>query len=243
MTVFSRIIKYFTAVLLAAAICLATVPVTANAEEKVEPDKKGSIIVATLNAEKKAIVGGTVTLCQVAELSEDGTKFVFTKNFASFTDPIEKDSDLTAELADKLAKKAQTLKNLSTKEIGRTGYVEFEDLPVGLYVIFQEKAAKGYKAIRPFLVSIPYKDKDGKLTYRVNAIPKPEVATKEPTPTPTPTTTPSTKPTPTPPGTTPPSGGGKLPQTGQLWWPVPVLVMLGLIFFALGWKIRRKAER
>ena len=35
--------------------------------------------------------------------------------------------------------------------------------------------------------------------------------------------------------TTPPT---KLPQTGQLNWPVPVLVVLGLALFSLGWGLR-----
>lgn len=35
-----------------------------------------------------------------------------------------------------------------------------------------------------------------------------------------------------PPGNTPPS---KLPQTGQLTWPIPVMVVAGLTLFALGW--------
>lgn len=44
-----------------------------------------------------------------------------------------------------------------------------------------------------------------------------------------------------PPETTKP-GGSKLPQTGQLWWPVPLLALAGLILFLLGW-IRRKESR
>lgn len=35
-----------------------------------------------------------------------------------------------------------------------------------------------------------------------------------------------------PPGNTPPS---RLPQTGQLIWPIPVMVVAGLTLFALGW--------
>lgn len=42
----------------------------------------------------------------------------------------------------------------------------------------------------------------------------------------------------TPPPTTKP-GGGKLPQTGQLWWPVPVLMAMGLAFIVLGMVKRR----
>ena len=32
--------------------------------------------------------------------------------------------------------------------------------------------------------------------------------------------------------------GGKLPQTGQLNWPVPVLAAAGLTLFGIGWGIR-----
>lgn len=43
--------------------------------------------------------------------------------------------------------------------------------------------------------------------------------------------------TPTNPSPTPPED---LPQTGQLWWPVPVLLALGLIFVVFGLLARRK---
>ena len=43
----------------------------------------------------------------------------------------------------------------------------------------------------------------------------------------------------TPPG----SPGGKLPQTGQLWWPVPVLAFAGLVLFAAGWAKRNREVR
>ena len=33
-----------------------------------------------------------------------------------------------------------------------------------------------------------------------------------------------------------------IPQTGQLWWPVPLLAMLGTVFFAIGWARRRDGE-
>lgn len=34
-----------------------------------------------------------------------------------------------------------------------------------------------------------------------------------------------------------------IPQTGQLWWPVPVLVILGVVLIALGLKIGLKGEK
>ncbi|MGN0268745.1 MAG: Cna B-type domain-containing protein [Lachnospiraceae bacterium] len=38
-----------------------------------------------------------------------------------------------------------------------------------------------------------------------------------------------------------PGGGSLLPQTGQLWWPVPILALAGIVFFTVGW-IRRKTQ-
>lgn len=45
------------------------------------------------------------------------------------------------------------------------------------------------------------------------------------------------------PAKTPSQSGGKLPQTGQLWWPVPILAILGIAFFAIGWARRNSGER
>lgn len=53
--------------------------------------------------------------------------------------------------------------------------------------------------------------------------PKPEPEPPEPTP-----SSPPTEPT--------------LPQTGMLWWPVPVLAAVGMALFFVGWWIRRNGE-
>lgn len=48
---------------------------------------------------------------------------------------------------------------------------------------------------------------------------------------------------PTPPPAKPGKpGGSKLPQTGQLWWPVPVLLAGGLLLIILGLLRRRRAQ-
>ena len=39
-----------------------------------------------------------------------------------------------------------------------------------------------------------------------------------------------------------PGTGTKLPQTGLLWWPVPVLAVAGLAFLALGAAFRKKKD-
>jgi outer membrane biosynthesis protein TonB len=62
--------------------------------------------------------------------------------------------------------------------------------------------------------------------------PVPETVTTKPT-------TPSTSPTTTPTTTTTTT---KLPQTGQLWWPVTILALLGLVLLMLGWGIHRRGN-
>lgn len=107
----------------------------------------------------------------------------------------------------------------------KEGVYYFKNLPVGLYVVVQKKAAKGYSNMKPFLVSIPYME-DGEYVYEVTANVKTELW-KEPEPTP-PTSPPSSS---VPPTTKPP----KLPQTGQLSWPIPWLASSGMVMFAFGW--------
>ncbi|MGN0332734.1 MAG: Cna B-type domain-containing protein [Lachnospiraceae bacterium] len=36
--------------------------------------------------------------------------------------------------------------------------------------------------------------------------------------------------------------GSKLPQTGQLWWPIPILVLLGIGLYTAGWTSKKKSE-
>lgn len=62
------------------------------------------------------------------------------------------------------------------------------------------------------------------------------VFTPPPTPTPTPPPSVTPAPTPAPPAPTPPP---KLPQTGMLWWPVPVLLVAGAALMLFGWLRRR----
>ena len=43
--------------------------------------------------------------------------------------------------------------------------------------------------------------------------------------------------------TTTVSSKDKLPQTGQLWWPVPVLGFAGLVLFSFGWYINKENKK
>lgn len=74
------------------------------------------------------------------------------------------------------------------------------------------------------------------LTNSYDVTPPPTEPTEPSSPT-EPTTTP-TQTTPT----TPPDNDDKLPQTGQLWWPVPILLVLGVVLIIIG-VVKRKGEK
>lgn len=96
----------------------------------------------------------------------------------------------------------------------KDGIAKFDDLPAGLYLIRQEKPADGYECLGSFLVTIPYNG-----VYDVTTDSKSELK-RDPKPNPL-------KPPPINPD-------DKLPQTGQLTWPVPVMTVSGMLFFCLG---------
>ena len=99
----------------------------------------------------------------------------------------------------------------------KNGKANFVGLSTGLYLIVQEKAAKGFSKLNPFLVSVPYME-NGEYRYDVTAAIKSELE-REPESTPPPSTKPD---------------GPKLPQTGQLNWPIVVGVVLGILVIAAG---------
>lgn len=96
----------------------------------------------------------------------------------------------------------------------------------GLYLLVCNETwfNNGTYTARPCLVALPTLAEDsGAWQYDVSVNVK-SGHTPEPTPVPTPTPTPEPH----------------LPQTGVLWWPVPVLLAVGLLFVILGVYVRSK---
>lgn len=108
---------------------------------------------------------------------------------------------------------------LTYKAEVKDGATVFSGIPRGLYLIYQETPAPGYEALTAFLVTVPY---EGKLDVTVFSKSSLE---REPEPE---ATTPSS-------GSGTGSGGNKLPQTGQLTWPIPWMALTGMLLFFLGW--------
>ncbi|MCI7808750.1 hypothetical protein MR626_05620 [bacterium] len=212
--------------LLTALVLLSCLPVSASAKDVPKPGKPGSITV-TMRSGSKIVAGGELTAYRVGRVADDGDynySFVPTGVFTDWgTDFGDLNSaEQSAKTAESLASHVKNHKITGVKKtVGKDGKVTFPDLEQGLYLLVQTKAASGYSAVNPFLVSVPYL-KDGRYIYEVDATSKTELE-------PQPSTTPGNPSTP----------GEKLPQTGQLWWPVPVLLAAGLLFVVLGLVKRR----
>ena len=176
---------------------------------------------------QKMIAGGTFTCMNVGtlEIEEGELNWKFTKAFAeSGLDMNEIQTEAFAESLWKYAQ-SQSMDGI-TKKIDANGSVRFENIPSGIYLMVQRKAAEGYYKVRPFVVTIPVQEENG-WCYDVDASPKMEKIKKK---------------SDVPENPKVPEKGQKLPQTGQLNWPVPVLAISGMLLFITGWKIRNAED-
>lgn len=225
---------------------LLALPLSAAAQPVPDESRNGHCsITVSMTYKGKAVRGGTLALYKVGDVAEDGGNYSFVPVEEIQADIPEFGDIESPDLAGKLCKQESKLTPVTDlpKKVGEDGNATFSDLTFGLYLVVQKTAASGYGKTAPFLVSVPYLYAD-EYQYDVTSQPKTdlerEVPTKPtgPTTKPTKPTDPTTKPTkptgPTTKPTTSSGGGKKLPQTGQLWWPVPVLACAGLGCIAVG---------
>ena len=149
------------------------------------------------SANDKALSGGKLTLYRVAEVKRQNgnLSYEYCGDFYGCGIALGDltDSTLAAQLQEFLPANAEGI----VQAVSNDGNVVFDDLELGLYLIVQTEASKGYEPINPFLVSLPMAE-DGKWNYAVDASPKvgaytptkPDTPPTPPTPpTPCPTTT------------------------------------------------------
>ncbi len=216
-----------------AAVLLCTTCLSAFAADTTDLNlgQKGSISLTLYSDEAgKTATDGALTLYEVAELTLDDGNMAYVKmaDFAGFAGELDvENTGLASELSAYVSSNGATG---TTKSVASDGTVAFSDLTVGLYLIIQTTQSSGYYTIDPFLVTVPLAQ-DGVWIYNVDASPKVEVYA-EPEPTPTPGPEPTPEPTPTP--------DKRLPQTGQLFWPIPILAGAGLLFIVIGSIMRRR---
>lgn len=214
--------KRFSVLFLVICLILA-MSMTAYAAETPDMTRTGSVSVS-MTCDGKVVPGGTLTLYQVGAINEDdgNYSFVLTGDFEK--SGILPDDISSATLASSLAAYASSGNlNGKTADIGNDGKTTVDSLRPGLYLVIQTKAADGYEAIEPFLVSVPMNE-EGTYVYDVDATPKLSMLRKG---------TPSA-----PTAALPKTSVTTLPQTGQLNWPIPVLTAIGLCLFLTGWELR-----
>ena len=195
----------------------------AYAHEIPDPEQKGSICLS-MDWKGEPMDGGSLTLYRVGDIAESDGDYTFTLVEALKGTGLTLDNVSDLALAQKLADAAKALTPI-TAEI-KNGKVLFDDLEPGLYVVTQseKQATSGFLPTQPFLISLPRWEEDG-YVYDLTAYPK-----VSPEPEPTETTEPTTKP--------PKPNEPNIPQMGQTNWPVPVLVVGGLMLIVLGGLLR-----
>lgn len=203
------------------ALCLLVLSaLPAHAVEIPDLDAQGSVRVQ-MKTDSTPVPGGSLTLYRVGAIVQTDTGFGFVPagEFESYPGTLE---DLGKTTAAELAKYAVS-NGISgeSKTIDETGTAVFDPLEPGLYLLTQPKSGDGYLPADPFLVTLPMAQ-DGHYVYQVDASPK---VTLHPAPT-----------QPTQPG------DPTLPQTGQLNWPIPVLVAAGASCLIAGVILGRKGK-
>lgn len=201
---------------------LCPLPLAGHASEVPDESKKGSITVE-MEYNGKPVTDGTLSAYYVGSIQEsDGSySFVKTPELVEFSGDYA--NVTTPKLAEDLAAFVKERKLTACAQAeNKDGKAVLSELELGLYLIVQTQASKGFDPVNPFLVSVPM-NQGGKYVYDVNADGKFQLHQES-------------KPTdpPLPPIPTDP----KLPQTGQLNWPIPVLAVIGLLLFSAGWILR-----
>ena len=215
--------KKMITVLLALSVLLSF-PLTAYAHD-VPQERDDCSIEVIVRYDGENVDGGTLTAIRVGYVDEENGNYFFSQELTGTLLEDIASAALPGELYDFYENNKKNHEFYVQTQSVKDGKATFAGLPTGLYLIIQEKAAKGFSKLDPFLVSVPYME-DGQYLYDVTAAIKSELE-REPESTPPPSTKPD---------------GPKLPQTGQLNWPVPVLAVSGLAMFTLGFLLRKKED-
>lgn len=203
--------------LIAALLILCTLPLGADAHDYVQMDREGSVTLE-LKYDDEPLIGGKFSCIKVADVVEEDGNYYFRTLV---------ENEIYREGMPTLAHVQELVKNnpeaFNSGKItcsNETSTVTFEGCLPGLYLITQDTKIQGYGLMNAFLVSVPYMD-DGVYVYDITAQTKSALEQDEIE------TEPEEE-----------DKDDKLPQTGQLNWPVPAMAACGLAVFAFGWYLR-----
>lgn len=196
----------------------------------------------SVEEEVKIEEGAEVCIYQIAKMEYQASdlKFVYTEDWKGMTADLGKETPEDVILS--MSRYAEE-KDL-TGQTGRSdanGNVRFTDLPQGVYLVAQKNQVEHFTSFAPFLVYLPSLEEE-KWSYDVTATPKIVYQVqsgsrdREKTPAPSPTTPPKEE-------STKRDTPNKLPQTGQLNWPIPILFVLGAFLVSAGVIVRLSGRK
>ena len=220
--------KRIWALILAMAAVFA-LSATAYASQEPDLEKAGSITF-TLEWEGEPLDGGTMTVYPVGIFEKQGADYGFTLLPELAEHSLTLENGLGAETAGAIARVVDALSLEAHSAAIEQGKAFFGELRPGLFLVVQQEPIPGFAAMDPFLISLPVPQGEG-YVYDLAAAPK---VSLEPEPT-----------EPPPPTQPPPDRPPDIPQTGQLNWPVPVLVVWGsvMVVFGLVLCLKRKERK
>lgn len=225
---------------LATALCLAVVFACPALAVWVDTGRTCSL---SLEAKEGDVpmAGMTFAIRQVASMDHQG-RYALLGDYAA--SGVELNGLETAgqwkEAGDALAAytAAGSLPVQASRTADHAGKAVFTGLAGGVYLVTADTVqVNGLRyAVAPYLLAVPGWAPEGGWLYDVVSLPKCERtpdSDKPDGPDVIPTVNPVT------PGQTP---GGKLPQTGQLKWPVPVLAAAGMVLMGVGFALNRRRD-
>ena len=166
----SKRIKYFLIFII--LLSVGNKKVLAN-DNIVDFNKLGTINI-TLNESKedKPIKDANLTIYKIATVTEKDNNlyYQYQENITNCN------ADLTNLLNEELSKEInKCIENLELTSITKTtnneGFIKFDNLQLGLYLVKQTNKVEGYSNIDPFLVAIP-KEENNIWIYDIKATPK-----------------------------------------------------------------------
>lgn len=208
-----RILAY-----LLALILMCSIQCPAFAESPLPDLSRNGSITFEMKISDTLLNSGTLSICKVANIQKNGEKYEFVLIDALKSSNVDLTNATDLAVAQNLLKYVQQYRITKITSPIVDGKCAFPDLPVGLYLVWQNPAdaTKGCNAIQPFLISVP-RTQGEQYIHDIVAKPKVPLVTVPPTPS-------------VPPPTPPP----RIPQTGQLNWPVPVMGGVGFALFVVG---------
>ena len=169
----SKRIKYFLIFII--LLSVGNKKVLAN-DNIVDFNKLGTINI-TLNESKedKPIKDANLTIYKIATVTEKDNNlyYQYQENITNCN------ADLTNLLNEELSKEInKCIENLELTSITKTtnneGFIKFDNLQLGLYLVKQTNKVEGYSNIDPFLVAIP-KEENNIWIYDIKATPKTDI--------------------------------------------------------------------